>query len=445
MSKVLSARAALERSVVILAVGGVSACAVASSDEAEDIGTVGQAITGSVLGPRTKLYTPQPNPGAKQQIAQLKHAHQWKDAKLISEMINTAQAKWLVQGTPEEATAEAHQVVEDAERDKSVPVLVAYNVPFRDCAQYSAGGATSAEDYLAWIDGVAKGIGRHKAVIILEPDGLGIVPFFVPYFEEAYEWCQPAEADAASAADERFAAIGAALDRLNQQPNVAVYLDATHAAWLGVGEAAHRLKLAGIDRAAGFFLNVSNYRATFDSIKYGEWISSCLALVNAVSWWDASWCPGQYVESPVGSGNYVVDYGPETVAAVDANYAAMFTSGWAESDIVPSTHFVIDTSRNGQGPWVPPADHPEGDPQDWCNPPDRGLGLRPTTRTGNALLDAYLWIKIPGESDGSCTRWGAGPEDPVRGMIDAAAGQWFPEQALELVHLANPPLGRQRR
>jgi len=100
---------------------------------------------------------------------------------------------------------------------------------------------------------------------------------------------------------------------------------------------------------------------------------------------------------------------------------------------------VIDTSRNGQGPWVPPADHPAGDAQDWCNPPDRGLGLRPTTSTGVPMLDAYLWVKIPGESDGQCTRWDpAGGVDPVRGYADPAAGAWFPQMALELVHHANP-------
>ena len=37
-----------------------------------------------------------------------------------------------------------------------------------------------------------------------------------------------------------------------------------------------------------------------------------------------------------------------------------------------------------------------GDPQDWCNPPGRGLGARPTTRTGNQLVDAFLWVKRPG-------------------------------------------------
>jgi endoglucanase len=101
---------------------------------------------------------------------------------------------------------------------------------------------------------------------------------------------------------------------------------------------------------------------------------------------------------------------------------------------------VIDSSRNGQGPWTPTTSYP--DPQDWCNPPDRGLGVRPTADTGHALLDAYLWIKVPGESDGECTR-GLGPTgmvDPEWGIVDPAAGSWFPEMALDLAHNANPPL-----
>jgi endoglucanase len=106
----------------------------------------------------------------------------------------------------------------------------------------------------------------------------------------------------------------------------------------------------------------------------------------------------------------------------------------------PTTHFVVDTSRNAQGPWEP-GDYP--DAQDWCNPPDRGLGLLPTADTGNPLVDAYLWVKIPGESDGECTRGlgNAGETvDPEWGVIDPAAGDWFPEMALDLVHNANPPL-----
>ena len=66
-----------------------------------------------------------------------------------------------------------------------------------------------------------------------------------------------------------------------------------------------------------------------------------------------------------------------------------------------------------------------------------------TLDTGNELIDGYLWIKTPGESDGECTR-GLGPAgetvDPEWGLIDPAAGDWFPEQVLDLVTYANPAL-----
>jgi len=122
-----------------------------------------------------------------------------------------------------------------------------------------------------------------------------------------------------------------------------------------------------------------------------------------------------------------------------------YSDDWYAANLghaVPTTHFVVDTSRNGQGPWVPPA-HPPGDAQDWCNPPDRGAGYRPTTNTGQPLVDAYLWVKIPGESDGECTR-GLGPGgttvDPEWGIVDPGAGSWFPEMALQLAQNAVPTL-----
>ena len=51
-------------------------------------------------------------------------------------------------------------------------------------------------------------------------------------------------------------------------------------------------------------------------------------------------------------------------------------------------------------------------------------------------------MKIPGESDGSCNRGIAGATtDPEwGGIVDPAAGEWFPQQALELARLASPPL-----
>ncbi|CAN5293941.1 glycoside hydrolase family 6 protein [soil metagenome] len=80
------------------------------------------------------------------------------------------------------------------------------------------------------------------------------------------------------------------------------------------------------------------------------------------------------------------------------------------SSRVGGKHFVIDTSRNGLGPTA--------DLQ-WCNPGGRALGVAPGTLTAHPALDAYLWIKPPGESDGTCN---GGP----------AAGTWWAEYALGL-------------
>jgi endoglucanase len=96
------------------------------------------------------------------------------------------------------------------------------------------------------------------------------------------------------------------------------------------------------------------------------------------------------------SGSDNASYGAEVAAVTDGK------------------HFVIDTSRNGLGP---------ADDGDWCNPPGRALGVRPGDYTGVSRQDANLWIKRPGESDGSCH---GGP----------AAGQWWADYALGLAQRA---------
>jgi endoglucanase len=385
-----------------------------------------------------RFYVPPPNRDAIRQIAQLLKARNKADARLIAEMIATPQAVWFTQGTPKSVKKDVQKTIKLATIQHAIPVLVAYNIPFRDCAQFSAGGATTVQEYKDWIDGFAAGIGNAKAVVILEPDGLGIIPWYKQFrgtSAEAggYEWCQPAEADEATAADERFEMLNYAVDALKAKPNVSVYLDGTHSSWLGSGDAAHRLIQAGVERADGFFLNVSNYRFTEHLVKYGQWISDCIYL-SQNSWWQVEWCASQYY--PASPNDF------STWGLSDAAYDQAFTDTGLTRNPAEQAHFVIDTSRNGQGPWTPPAGvYP--DPQDWCNPPDRGLGLLPTASTGNPLIDAYLWVKIPGESDGECTR-GLGPAgttvDPEWGLIDPAAGDWFPEMALDLAQNANPPL-----
>lgn len=85
------------------------------------------------------------------------------------------------------------------------------------------------------------------------------------------------------------------------------------------------------------------------------------------------------------------------------------------SHLIGGKHFVVDTSRNGLGPT---ADF------EWCNPEGRALGRQPTADTGNPLVDAYYWMKWPGESDGECR----GSPRP---------GAWMPEYALDLARRAS--------
>ncbi len=158
---------------------------------------------------------------------------------------------------------------------------------------------------------------------------------------------------------ERYELLGYAIDKLRANNGVSVYLDAGNPTWItDTGQMAGALRQAGIERASGFSLNVANFETTASNVQYGTALSGQLG----------------------------------------------------------GARFVIDTSRNGNGP---AARGPIGN-EHWCNPAGRKLGDLPTTETGTALVDAYLWIKRPGESDGACGN-GAPP-----------AGQWWADYALGL-------------
>ncbi|MHB8060400.1 MAG: glycoside hydrolase family 6 protein, partial [Gaiellaceae bacterium] len=348
---------------------------------------------------------------------------------------------WLTSGTAKEVRKQVKKTVFKARAKHQVPVFVAYDLPFRDCGQYSAGGALNTAEYEAWIDGVAAGIGSSKALLLLEPDGLGIIPYNTDINGGA-EWCQPdltgtgltpAEANAA-----RYTQLNYAVDKLEAQPNVSVYLDGTHSGWLGVGDTADRLVKAGVNRAAGFFLNVSNYQFSSNQVFYGTWVSQCIASGSYAG------CPNQYWNGGPAtgwSGTAFSGYGEWSATASDPALSTLGIDSRYVDYPAGTTHFVIDSSRNGLGPWDYRGSYPDaGTAQDWCNPPGRGAGIAPTANTGNTLVDAFLWAKVPGESDGQCTRGTAGPADPEWGLTDPAAGEWFPEMALQLAQNANPAL-----
>lgn len=262
------------------------------------------------------------------------------EAALIAKIADTPQARWVGDWSGEPKTA-AGNFVSSAAKANQGALFIAYNIPNRDCGQYSKGGAADPEKYKQWIDSFAEGIGQDKrAVIVLEPDALG-------HLTECLS-----EADQA----QRLALLKYAVATFEALPGVSVYLDAGHSRWVPAAEMAKRLQAAGIDKARGFALNTSNYIADDELIAYGDEIVS----------------------------------------------------------LVGETHYIIDSSRNGNGAAPDNA---------WCNPEGRALGRRPTSDTGHPQLDAYAWLKSPGESDGECA---GGP----------AAGRWFHERAVEMARNA---------
>lgn len=106
----------------------------------------------------------------------------------------------------------------------------------------------------------------------------------------------------------------------------------------------------------------------------------------------------------------------EGFALNTSNYQSTADSrayGETVSAAVGGKPFVIDTSRNGNG-----------SNGEWCNPRGRALGEQPRLVADGTHLAALLWVKLPGESDGSCN---GGP----------GAGQWWQEIALEMARNAS--------
>ncbi|MGH3266369.1 MAG: glycoside hydrolase family 6 protein, partial [Trebonia sp.] len=348
---------------------------------------------------------------------------------------------------------------------REVPVFVVYNVPGRDCSQYSAGGAASDAAYQAWVDGVVKGLGHANAVVLIEPDGLANLPSDCA---SAYPGQDIAALTASRIADVKYA--GEQVE--SHDSGSLVYLDAGNSAWHSVGDMTTRLYEAGVGDVQGFFLNVSNYQYSSNSAFYGTWISDCLAYATpvnstgtAVDAGNYGNCGGVYYNGGPGfpdwgSGTALNRYDIWSDSATEADLSTnSLTLRYASElgSVQPTAHFVVDSSRNGLGPndmstyAAVPYNQPPNvisalQAANWCNPPHSGVGIRPTANTGTPLLDAYLWVKIPGQSDGQCDiaggarawdysvynpwNWDAAQQqsnDPLWGIQDPAAGAWFPQ------------------
>ncbi|WP_426624684.1 glycoside hydrolase family 6 protein [Leifsonia sp. McL0607] len=397
------------------------------------------------LPPATRFFTPTPSAGAVKQVGQLIAKRDLKDAALITKEIATPQAVWFTDGTAAVVKQKVRTVVVESTLTRTVPTLVVYNVPGRDCSQYSSGGAGSDEAYRTWVDGLAAGLSSsQRVIVIVEPDGLANLPSDCP---SAYPGQDVAALTAGRIADIKYAG----MTITKSDPQALVYLDAGHSAWHSVGDITTRLEQAGVADVQGFSLNVSNYQFTPNLEEYGSWVSDCLAYTTSVKAGDTGSCGDMYWSggpannwtgtalNPNGQWSPTATDSALNTAGIDSRYASILGTA------TPTAHYVLDTSRNGRGPWAAPASAGYPDPQTWCNPPGAGLGARPQAAPAQAaypLLDAFLWVKTPGQSDGQCNRGISGSTtDPEwGGIVDPAAGAWFPQQALQLAQNAVPSL-----
>ncbi len=291
---------------------------------------------------------------------------------------------------------------QDASGKPTLTVVVVYDLPNRDCSAAASAGELKVSERgeqrykTEFIDPITTIFKAHPAqpiVVVLEPDSLGNLAtnMALPLCQEA----RSAYKNGVVHAIKSFAL-----------PNVSVYLDAAHSGWLGWDD--NRAKIAKIFKTVlndaggpqmirGFATNTSNY--THLSNRDG----AVLEPTNP--------CPNEL-----------------TYAKTLRKTLEMYG--------FKNHAFIIDTGRNGKGnirkKWG-----------SWCNVRGAGLGERPRVEPEPGI-DAYFWVKPPGESDGV-----SDPSQPrfdeMCGGPDASkgapqAGEWFESYFMDLVHNANPPL-----
>lgn len=167
--------------------------------------------------------------------------------------------RWVGDWLPDVA-ADVDSLVDQAEAADRLALIVAYNIPNRDCNGMSSGGAKTSAAYRAWIQDLARGIGNRPGIVVLEPDALAMTD------------CLDAAGRAARIADIAFAT-----SQLRQRTQASVYIDAGHSNWWQPGPMADLLRQAGVAEATGFAINVSNYRFTAESTAYGDRLVTELA------------------------------------------------------------------------------------------------------------------------------------------------------------------------
>ncbi|MEV6812589.1 glycoside hydrolase family 6 protein [Micromonospora sp. NPDC051296] len=342
--------------------------------------------------------------------------------------------------------------------------FVIYNLPGRDCAALASNGElgptelpryrTQYIDPIAAIQGDAK-YRNLRIINIIEIDSLPNIVTNVSGRAGATAMCDTVKANGAY-----VQGVGYAIGKLGAIPNVYNYIDAGHHGWIGWDDnfgptAAVLREAAGSSGGSpanvhGFIVNTANYSAL------KEPYFTVNDRVNGQDVRQSKW---------IDWNRYVDELG----------FAQAFRQELVRRGFDSNIGMLIDTSRNGWGGTARPTGpgpqtsvdtYVDGGRVDrrihagnWCNQSGAGLGERPRANPEPGI-DAYVWIKPPGESDGSSREIpnndGKGFDrmcDPtytgnarngnsLSGALPNApiSGAWFPAQFTELMRNAYPPL-----
>ncbi|MER6714422.1 MULTISPECIES: glycoside hydrolase family 6 protein [unclassified Streptomyces] len=342
--------------------------------------------------------------------------------------------------------------------------LVIYNLPGRDCAALASNGELKADE-----------IGRYKTeyidpikAILADPKyaGLRIVttveidslPNLVT--NTGSRPTATPQCDVMKANGNYVKGVGYALNKLGDVPNVYNYVDAGHHGWIGwddnfapsatLFKEAATAEGATVNDVHGFITNTANYSA----LKENNFSINDNVAGKSVR--ESKW----------------VDWNRYTD---ELSFAQAFRNQLVSVGFNSGIGMLIDTSRNGWGGTARPAGpgpqtsvdtYVDGGRYDrrlhvgnWCNQSGAGLGERPQANPA-AGIDAYVWMKPPGESDGA-SKMIENPDgkgfdrmcDPtyegnarnnynMSGALPDAplSGDWFSAQFRQLMQNAYPPL-----
>ncbi|MER5948462.1 glycoside hydrolase family 6 protein [Streptomyces sp. NPDC001904] len=368
-----------------------------------------------------------------------------------------------IQGNAEARGLKAHLDAAKAQGANLVQ-LVIYDLPGRDCAALASNGELGADDLARYqsdyIDPIAAiladpAYASLRIVNLIEPDSLPNLVTNAGGTAGSTPQCATMKANG-----NYEKGVGYALHKLGTLPNAYNYIDAGHHAWLGwdsnLVPTAQEFKKAATTNGAtlsdvtGFIVNTANYSATKEPyVKVTDTVNG--QTVRQSKWIDWN------------------QYDDET------SYAQGMRSALVAQGFDSGIGMLIDTARNGWGGAARPTGpgpttsvdaYVDGGRVDrrihagnWCNQSGAGIGERPATAPDTGI-DAYVWAKPPGESDGASkpvdndegkgfdrmcdptytgnarngnSLTGALPDSPL-------AGHWFSAGFRQLVANAYPPL-----